>query len=176
MTKIPQYFSPTSTLLEEQTLVSIQTGRSERAVTLLVWTCFCVRFWSEIEIRNQEMLCRERALTEPERKEFWLAQTDEWAQRALNEIASHLQAMAHMGQAIAKPDARALCAPKLCKFFASSADSGRWPQFMALVECSIARLSLARMIALQGNRSSQRRLLLAHRGQAGGRRQCRLRK
>jgi len=48
------------------------------------------------------------ALTEPERKEFWLAQADEWAQRALNEIASHLQAMAHMGQAIAKPDARAL--------------------------------------------------------------------
>jgi hypothetical protein len=45
-----------------------------------------------IEIRNQEMLCRERALTEPERKEFWLAQADEWAQRALNEIASDLQA------------------------------------------------------------------------------------
>jgi hypothetical protein len=50
-----------------------------------------------IEIRNQEMLCRERALTEPERREFWLAEADEWAQRALNEIASDLQAMTHMG-------------------------------------------------------------------------------
>jgi hypothetical protein len=113
VTKIPQYFSLTLTLLEEQTLVSIQTERSERAVTLLVWTCFCVRFWSEtmtrlIEIRNQEMLCRERALTEPERKEFWLAQADEWAQRALDEIASDLQAIAPMGQAIVEQDARAL--------------------------------------------------------------------
>ena len=61
-----------------------------------------------IEIRNQEMLCRERALTDPERKEFWLSQADEWAQRALNEIASDLQAMAHMGQAIVKQDSRAL--------------------------------------------------------------------
>ena len=50
-----------------------------------------------IEIRNQEMLCRELALTEPERKEFWLEQADEWAQCALNEIASDLQAMAHIG-------------------------------------------------------------------------------
>ena len=61
-----------------------------------------------IEIRNQEMLCRERALTEPERKEFWLGQADEWAQRALNEIASDLQAIAPMGQAIVEQDARAL--------------------------------------------------------------------
>jgi hypothetical protein len=61
-----------------------------------------------IEIRNQEMLCRERALTEPERKEFWLAQADEWAQRALDEIASDLQAIAPMGQAIVEQDARAL--------------------------------------------------------------------
>jgi len=61
-----------------------------------------------IEIRNQEMLCRERALTEPERKEFWLAEADEWAQRALNEIASDLQSMTHMGQAIVKQDSRAL--------------------------------------------------------------------
>jgi hypothetical protein len=42
------------------------------------------------EIRNEEMLCRERALVEPERKEFWLEQADEWAQRALNVIASDL--------------------------------------------------------------------------------------
>ena len=61
-----------------------------------------------IEIRNQEMLCRERALAEPERREFWLAQADEWAQRALNEIASDLQAIAPMGQAIVEQDARAL--------------------------------------------------------------------
>ena len=61
-----------------------------------------------IEIRNQEMLCRERALTEPERKELWLAQADEWAQRAINEIASDLQAMAHVGQAIVEQNARAL--------------------------------------------------------------------
>ena len=61
-----------------------------------------------IEIRNQEMMCRERALTEPERKEFWLAQANEWAQRAIDEIASDLQAMTHMGQAIAKQDVRAL--------------------------------------------------------------------
>ena len=60
-----------------------------------------------IEIRNQEMLCRERALTEPERKEFWLAQADEWAQRALNEIASDLEAVEGR-QAIVKQDARSL--------------------------------------------------------------------
>jgi hypothetical protein len=75
--------------------------------------CFCVFFWNEamtrlVEIRNQEMLCRERALTEPERREFWLVQADEWAQRALNEIASDLHVMAHMGQATAKQDIRAL--------------------------------------------------------------------
>jgi hypothetical protein len=46
-----------------------------------------------VDIRNQEMLCRERALVELERKEFWLEQADEWAQRALAEIASELQAM-----------------------------------------------------------------------------------
>ena len=61
-----------------------------------------------IEIRNQEMLCREQALTEPERREFWLAKADEWAQRAIDEIASDLQAMAHTGQAIAEQDVRAL--------------------------------------------------------------------
>jgi hypothetical protein len=51
-----------------------------------------------IDIRHQEMLCRERALVELERKEFWLEQADEWAQRALAEIASELQAMAKEGQ------------------------------------------------------------------------------
>jgi hypothetical protein len=37
------------------------------------------------EIRNQEMMYRERALLDTDRKEFWLA--DEWAQRAVDEIA-----------------------------------------------------------------------------------------
>ena len=63
----------------------------------------CVCFGSEsmtklIDIRNQEMLCRERALVELERKEFWLEQADEWAQRALAEIASELRAMVKEGQ------------------------------------------------------------------------------
>jgi hypothetical protein len=40
-----------------------------------------------IEIRNQELMCRERALLESERSEFWLAKADEWGQRALDEIA-----------------------------------------------------------------------------------------
>lgn len=48
-----------------------------------------------IDIRNQEMLCRERALVELERKEFWLEQADEWAQRALAEIASELQVLGY---------------------------------------------------------------------------------
>ena len=39
------------------------------------------------EIRNQEMMCRERALSDPERAEFWLAKAEEWGQRALDEIA-----------------------------------------------------------------------------------------
>jgi hypothetical protein len=47
---------------------------------------------SLVEIRNEEMLCRERALVEPERKQFWLKQADEWAKRALNAIASDLEA------------------------------------------------------------------------------------
>jgi len=38
------------------------------------------------EIRNQEMMCRERALSDPERAEFWLAKAEEWGQRALDEI------------------------------------------------------------------------------------------
>jgi hypothetical protein len=37
--------------------------------------------------RNQEMMYRERALLDTDRKEFWLAKADEWAQRAVDEIA-----------------------------------------------------------------------------------------
>ena len=40
-----------------------------------------------IEIRNQEMMCRERALSDIERRDLWLAKAEEWAQRALDEIA-----------------------------------------------------------------------------------------
>jgi hypothetical protein len=40
------------------------------------------------EIRNQEMMCRERALLDTDRRAFWLAKADEWAQRASVEIAS----------------------------------------------------------------------------------------
>ena len=61
-----------------------------------------------IEIRNQEMLCHERALNEPERKEFWLEQADEWAQRALNAIASDLEAVLQGHHAIAEQDVRTL--------------------------------------------------------------------
>jgi hypothetical protein len=38
------------------------------------------------EIRNQELICRERALSDPEHRESWLAKAEEWAQRALDEI------------------------------------------------------------------------------------------
>jgi hypothetical protein len=44
-----------------------------------------------IEIRNQEMMCRERALLESERRDFWLARAEEWGQRALDEIAFHFR-------------------------------------------------------------------------------------
>ena len=40
------------------------------------------------EMRNQEMLCRERALLDTDRGAFWLAKADEWARRANDEIAS----------------------------------------------------------------------------------------
>jgi hypothetical protein len=40
------------------------------------------------EFRNQEMMCRERALLDTDRKAFWLAKADEWAQRANDEIVS----------------------------------------------------------------------------------------
>jgi hypothetical protein len=39
------------------------------------------------EIRNQELLCRERALLDRDRKEFWLAKADELSQLAVDEIA-----------------------------------------------------------------------------------------
>ncbi|MET4388109.1 hypothetical protein ABIB73_003871 [Bradyrhizobium sp. F1.4.3] len=42
-----------------------------------------------VEIRSQEFLCRERAALDFERRVFWLAQAQEWEQRALDEIAYH---------------------------------------------------------------------------------------
>ena len=42
-----------------------------------------------VEIRNQEFLCRERAVLDSERKIFWLAKAEEWGQCALDEIAFH---------------------------------------------------------------------------------------
>jgi len=44
-----------------------------------------------VEIRRQEYLCRERALRDSERKTFWLAEAEEWEQRALHEIAFHFR-------------------------------------------------------------------------------------
>jgi hypothetical protein len=44
-----------------------------------------------VEIRSQEYLCRERAAFDCERKAFWLAQAEEWEQRALDEIAFHFR-------------------------------------------------------------------------------------
>jgi hypothetical protein len=43
------------------------------------------------EIRNQELICRERALLDPDHKASWLAQAEEWAQCALDEIALHFR-------------------------------------------------------------------------------------
>jgi hypothetical protein len=43
------------------------------------------------EIRSQEFMCRERALLDSERRIFWLAQAEEWEQRALDEIAFHFR-------------------------------------------------------------------------------------
>ena len=39
-----------------------------------------------IEIRSQQMMCRERALLDTERRAFWLAKAEECEQRALDEI------------------------------------------------------------------------------------------
>ena len=44
-----------------------------------------------VEIRNQEFICRERAVLDSERKIFWLAKAEEWEQRALDEIAFHFR-------------------------------------------------------------------------------------
>jgi hypothetical protein len=43
------------------------------------------------EIRSQEFLCRERAALDFERRGFWLAQAQQWEQRALDEIAYHFR-------------------------------------------------------------------------------------
>ena len=51
------------------------------------------------EIRSQELICRERAMLDSERKVFWLAQAEEWEQRALDEIAFYLgNAISKMGK------------------------------------------------------------------------------
>ena len=44
-----------------------------------------------VEIRNQEFLCRERAVRDFERKIFWLARAEEWGQCALDEIAFYFR-------------------------------------------------------------------------------------
>jgi hypothetical protein len=44
-----------------------------------------------VEIRNQEMICRERALLDTEHKVFWSAKAEEWEQLALDEIAFHFR-------------------------------------------------------------------------------------
>lgn len=44
-----------------------------------------------VEIRSQEQLCRERAVFDVKRRIFWLAQAEEWEQRALEEIAHHFR-------------------------------------------------------------------------------------
>jgi hypothetical protein len=44
-----------------------------------------------VEIRSQEMMCRERALSDLERRDFWLAKAEELEQRALDEIAFHFR-------------------------------------------------------------------------------------
>jgi hypothetical protein len=44
-----------------------------------------------VEIRSQEMLCRERALFDTERRGFWSAKAEEWEQRALDEIVFHFR-------------------------------------------------------------------------------------
>jgi hypothetical protein len=44
-----------------------------------------------VEIRRQEYFCRERASHDTERKVFWLAEAEQWEQRALDEIAFHFR-------------------------------------------------------------------------------------
>jgi hypothetical protein len=56
-----------------------------------------------VEIRSQEMLCRERAVFDTERRAFWSAKAEEWEQRALDEIAFHFR---ECNAASAEPPAR----------------------------------------------------------------------
>ena len=42
-------------------------------------------------IRNQEMMCRERALLDKDRRTFWLAEAEKWALPALAEITFHFR-------------------------------------------------------------------------------------
>jgi hypothetical protein len=51
-----------------------------------------------VEIRRQEFLCRERAALDFDRRLFWLAQAEEWEQRALDEIVYHFREC-NVGQA-----------------------------------------------------------------------------
>jgi hypothetical protein len=44
-----------------------------------------------VEIRRQELFCRERALHDSKRKAFWLAEAEQWKQRALDEITFHFR-------------------------------------------------------------------------------------
>ncbi len=44
-----------------------------------------------VEMRTQESICRERAALDSERRVFWLAQAEEWGQRARDEIAYHFR-------------------------------------------------------------------------------------
>jgi hypothetical protein len=48
-----------------------------------------------VEIRSQESLCRERAAFDSERRAFWLAQAEQWEQRALDEIAFYFRECNH---------------------------------------------------------------------------------
>jgi hypothetical protein len=56
-----------------------------------------------VEIRSQETLCRERAAFDLDRRLFWLAQAEEWEQRALDEIAYHFREY-NVGQAELAPN------------------------------------------------------------------------
>ena len=60
-----------------------------------------------VEIRNQEFMCRERALLDSERKVFWLAKAEEWGQCALDEIAFHFRECNHDMGIPRRPRARA---------------------------------------------------------------------
>jgi hypothetical protein len=55
-----------------------------------------------VEIRSQETMCRERAALDSERRVFWLAQAEEWEQRALDEIAYHFREC-NLGGADSRP-------------------------------------------------------------------------